>query len=165
MRRVRRWFLVTAATVAALAAAGIGSRAEAQGRPLNVSGTQLLNFPTVFPGLPELVPTSDPVNAGRFSVTGIRNSEVQLTFTLPASLTAPGGYALPLQFGPGDGAWNTQNTLAAAQAFDPRVPLVTRFSNNGRLFLWLGGTALPSGTQVSGIYTGSITLAAAYTGN
>jgi len=162
MGRVQRWSLVTAAV---LAAAGIGQRAEAQGRPLSVSGAQQLDFGAIFPGVPAIVVKGDPTFAGRFNVTGIRNSEVQLTFTLPAALSGPGGRTLPLQFGPADGGWNTQNAVATAQAFDPRVPLVTRLSNNGRLYLWLGGTALPSGTQGSGAYAGTITLAAAYTGN
>jgi uncharacterized protein DUF4402 len=153
------WFLIGVLAVAMQGTAG------AQGRPLNVSGTQLLDFGAVLPGVQQIVPWNDAASGGRFSITGAKGSEVRLTFTLPASLIATGGRTLPLQFGPSDGAWNTQNTAATASTFDPRVPLVTRLSNQGRLFFWLGGKALPSGTQAAGTYNGSITLTAMYTGN
>jgi len=158
-----RWgSAVLAAMVAAAAGAG---GAEAQGRPLSVSGANQLTFATVFPGVPEMVSRTDAVNAGAFQVRGANTKEVLLTFTLPAMLSAAGGRSLPLQFGPNDGGWNTQNDLATARAFDPRVNLVVRTSQQGRLFLWLGGTALPSATQAAGAYTGTLTLTAAYTGN
>ena len=79
-------------------AAGTTGRVAAQGRPLSVSGAQVLDFGPVFPGVPGSVALSDPILAGRFNVMGARNAEVQLTFTLPAALAAPGGGSLPLQF-------------------------------------------------------------------
>ena len=158
-----RWGLAVLAAVTA-AAAGAG-KAEAQGRPLQVTGQNQLTFATVFPGVPEIVSFADAVNAGVFQVRGQNNTEVALTFTLPAALMAAGGRSLPLQFGPNDGGWNTQNNLATARAFDPRVVLTVRLSQQGRLFLWLGGTALPTATQAAGDYAGTVTLSAAYTGN
>jgi hypothetical protein len=158
---MKRWALAMAAVAAA---AGAG-KAEAQGRPLQVTGQNQLTFATVFPGVPEAVSRSDAVNAGAFQVRGQNRSEVAFTFTLPTALTAAGGRSLTLQFGPNDGGWNTQNDLATAQAFDPRVILTVRLSQQGRLFLWLGGTALPTATQAAGSYAGSVTLTAAYTGN
>jgi len=153
-----------AAAVLIAVAAGAG-KAEAQGRPLNVSGGTQLTFASVFPGVPEIVSFRDQVNAGAFQVTGRNRSEIALTFTLPTVLNAAGGRTLRLQFGPGDGGWNTQNSVSTAQAFDPRVVLTVRLSQQGRLFLWLGGTALPTATQAAGSYTGTVTLTAAYTGN
>lgn len=155
---------VAVLAVLVAAAAGIG-KAEAQGRPLQLSGANPLTFAVVFPGIPEIVSRTDAVNAGAFQVRGQNRSEVVLTMTLPAMLTAAGGRSLPLQFGPNDGGWNIQNDRATARAFDPRVNLVVRLSQQGRLFLWLGGTALPSATQTAGDYIGTVTLAAAYTGN
>jgi hypothetical protein len=148
------------AALVSLAAAG-----RVQGQALNATGRQQLNFGAVFPGVPEVVSRTDAANGGRFDLRGRRNSELRITMTLPASLTAPGGLVLPLLFGPNDGGWNTSNVIASARAFDPRVPLVTRLSNRGRLYIYLGGTALPSGTQRSGTYTATVTLTAAYTGN
>jgi hypothetical protein len=152
--------------LAVTVAAAAGARgAEAQGRPLSLSGTNQLTFASVFPGVPEFVSRTDAVNAGAFQVRGQNTAEVAFTFTLPAALTAAGGKSLRLQFGANDGGWNTQNDLATAKAFDPRVTLTVRTSQQGRLFLWLGGTALPSATQAAGSYTGTVTLSAAYTGN
>jgi len=156
---------VGVAVLAALVAAAGVREAKAQGRPLSVSGVNPLTFALVFPGIPEIVSRSDAVNAGAFQVRGRNGSEVVLTFTLPVALTAAGGLSLTLQFGPDDGGWNTQNDLVTARAFDPRVTLTVRLSQQGRLFVWLGSTALPSPTQAAGDYTGTVTLSAAYTGN
>ncbi len=154
------------AALAALVATAMGAgKAEAQGRPLSVTGQNQLTFAAVFPGVPEMVGYADALNAGSFQVRGANRTEVTLSFTLPAALTAAGGRSLPLQFGPSDGGWNTQNDVATARAFDPRVVLTTRLSQQGRLFLWLGGTALPTATQAAGSYAGTVTLSAAYTGN
>ncbi len=156
---------VGAVLVAALVAAAGVREAKAQGRPLSVSGGNQLTFALVFPGVPEIVSRSDAVNAGSFQLRGQNRAEVVLTFTLPVALTAAGGASLTLQFGSNDGGWNTQNDLVTARAFDPRVPLTVLLSQQGRLFIWLGGTALPSPTQVAGAYAGTVTLSAAYTGN
>jgi hypothetical protein len=164
-QEARRIMRVGVAVLAALVAAAGIRDAKAQGRPLSVSGANPLTFALVFPGVPEIVSRSDAVNAGAFQVRGRNGSEVVLTFTLPVVLTATGGSSLPLQFGPNDGGWNTLNSLVTARAFDPRVTLTVRLSPQGRLYIWLGGTALPSATQSAGAYTGTVTLAAAYTGN
>jgi len=158
-----RWALAVLAVMTA-AAAGAG-QAEAQGRPLSASGQNDLTFASVFPGVPEIVSYADAVNAGAFQARGQKDSEVALTLTLPTALMAAGGRTLTLQFGPNDGAWNIQNDVATARAFDPRVVLTVRLSQQGRLFLWLGGTALPTATQAAGSYSGTVTLTAAYTGN
>src|SRR5258708_6737611 len=136
----------------------------AQSAP-SVTGTQLLNFAPVFPGIPARVDRADAVNAGVFDIRGRAKAEVQVTLTLPASLTLPGGQALPLQFTANDAGFSATNAAATATPFDPRVSLVTRLGNPGKLYIWLGGTALPSTTQAPGLYQGTITITAAYTGN
>ena len=139
--------------------------AEGQGRPLTAAGRRQLDFGNLFPGVPATVPRTDAVRAGQFDLRGRQRAEVRINFTLPGSLTAPGGRTLRLTFAAGDGGYSVNNTIGAATAFDPRVPLVTRLGNGGRLFVWLGGTALPTPTQAAGTYTGTLTLTAAYTGN
>lgn len=143
---------------------GVAPVAEAQGRPLSPRGSQILDFVNLFPGVLSTVLRTDAVRAGRFDITGIRGAEVRITFTLPAAL-AVAGKTVPLQFGAGDGGFAQANTIATATAFDPRVALVTRLSSQGRLFVWLGATAIPSPTQQAGAYAATITLTAAYTGN
>lgn len=139
--------------------------AQCQARPLTAGGSRQLDFGSLFPGVPATVLRTDAVRAGRFNLRGTRRVEVRISFTLPAALTAPGGRTLPLLFGAGDGGFATSNTIGAATAFDPRVPLITRLGNSGRLFVWMGGRALPSTTQSAATYTGTITLTSAYTGN
>ncbi len=160
MMRIGRIVMVAAA----LTAAGAG-QSTAQGRPLSVAGSRDLTFGTLFPGVPQTIVRTDAANAGQFQVSGTRNLEVRAQLTLPSLMTAPGGATMALSFAPGDGGYNTQNNIGTAQAFDPGVPLVTRLPGTGRLFIWLGGTVLPSGTQAAGAYAALITLTVAYTGN
>lgn len=137
---------------------------RAQAAP-TTSGTNDLNFGPVIPGIATQILRTDAANAGRFELRGTRSAEVQITLTLPAAMTAGGGRTMPLTFGPNDGGYDTRNALRNAPAFDPRVPLVTRLGNSGKLYVWLGGTVTPSGVQPAGTYSATITLTAAYTGN
>ena len=58
-----------------------------------------------------------------------------------------------------------ERNKATAQAFDPRVPLVTTLGTPGRLFVFLGGSISPPLTATAGDYLATITLTSAYTGN
>ena len=58
----------------------------------------------------------------------------------------------------------TSATITAATGFDPRLPRVAQFSDNGRLYLFLGGTAHPGVGQTAGAYTATVTVTVAYTG-
>lgn len=144
---------------------GVWRQASGQGRALNPVGRQMLDFGNVFPGVRTATLRTDAVKAGRFDLTGSNRAELRIIFTLPMALTAPAGQTLPLVFAAGDGGVSQSNSIASATAFDPRVPLIIRLSGTGRLFIWLGGTAVPSSTQQAATYTGTITLTAAYTGN
>lgn len=128
-------------------------------------GFRNLAFGSLLPGVPEAVSPADGSRSGRFLIFGLRRAEVQIDFSLPAALAGPGGQALPLQFGPTDGGFSTTPATGSMVVFDPRVPLVTRLGNSGLLYLWLGGTALPSGQQPAGSYSATITITVAYTGS
>jgi hypothetical protein len=157
---------VSLALLPLLLALALPARAvEGQARPLTAVGQRQLDFGNLFPGVPATVLRTDALRSAAFEVRGTRFAEVRVDFTLPATLTAPGGRVLTLAFAAGDGGYAQTNAIGAATAFDPRVPLVTRLANTGRLFIWLGGTALPSPTQAAATYTGTITLTSAYTGN
>jgi hypothetical protein len=54
--------------------------------------------------------------------------------------------------------------IGTAAPFDPRSALVTTLSDNGRLYLFLGGTASPATRQSAGAYAGTVTVTIAYTG-
>jgi hypothetical protein len=156
-----------AATVGALVtglAAGMPADVHGQGRPLNVIPRQPLTFGTIWSGQPAHVSALDPVRSGQIELRGIRLTEVQITFTLPAALAGPSGAQLPLTFGSGDGAMSASGTIGSATPFDPRSPVTGQLSGNGRLSLYLGATAQPALRQPAGAYSGTITVTIAYTG-
>lgn len=151
--------------LAVMALAMSAGAAVAQGRPLSAFGRQDLTFGMLFAGAPVTVSRLDPAASGQFEVRGQRLTEVRIDLTLPLALLSGSGAQLPLQFGAGDGGFSTDAAIASSRAFDPRVPLVTQLANTGRLYIFLGGTALPGSQQAAGIYAATITLTVAYTGN
>lgn len=136
----------------------------AQGKPLTGTGAQPLAFGPIFPGVVTTVPRTDAARAGRIDIRGTKNLQVQFDFALPAAMTGPAGQALPLAFDAASGGYATTATIGTATDFDPRVPLLARLSGTGRLYIWLGGTALPTANQANGAYSATITLTMAYTG-
>lgn len=129
--------------------------------PLVVTGGANLAFGDVFQGVNKTVPFSDAAS-GRFSITGFGTSQVALTFTLPTNLVN-GANNLPID------SWdirsNATNVTAGATAMTVTsgVPVNANLAA-GNLFLFVGGRVLPAAAQAAGSYTGSVVLAAAYTG-
>ena len=146
-----------------LLGSGAVARLEAQGRPLSVSGGQDLAFGMLFPGITSHITRSDALRSGQFQVTGEKNTTVQVTFTLPPAMLV-GSRTVPMQFGAADGGFSTQATITSATVFDPRVPLVATLSQQGRLYLFLGGTALPGVQQTAGSYAAPVTVSVCYVG-
>jgi Domain of unknown function (DUF4402) len=137
---------------------------SAQGRPLTVTGTRNLAFGTVIPGVAEPVTRTDPVRSGEFRLRGERNSVIQFTFVLPASMAGPSGATLPLSFGATDAGFSPTESITNQVGFDPRAVATGRLSNNGRGSIFLGGTANPGPAQRAGAYSATITLTVSYTG-
>lgn len=156
--------LLRALLAAAIVLAAGGAQAHAQGRPLNVLPRQALTFGTMWSGQASQVSRLDPLRSGQIELRGIRFTDVQITFTLPDALTGPGGALLPLAFGAGDGGMGQTDVITAATGFDPRTPIAGQLGNNGRLYLFLGATALPAPRQAAGAYTATVTVTIAYTG-
>lgn len=138
--------------------------AQGRGRPLMTFGRQDLTFGALLPGVPTTVSRFDGLNAGQFELRGQRSAEVQVSLNLPGAMLS-GGAGIPLDFGPADGGFSPDPDVTTSQTFDPRVPLVTTMATNGKLYLWLGGTALPGAQQAAGTYAAAITVTVAYTGN
>ena len=129
--------------------------------PLTVTGTQALAFGNVFQGVNKTVAFGD-ATSGRFSLTGFLSSQVALTFTLPATLSS-GANTLPINTY--DVRVNGTNSTTGTTALT--VVSGTPVNSNlvaGNLFVFVGGRVQPAAAQASGAYTGSIVLAAAYTG-
>lgn len=134
----------------------------AQGRPVGVSGVRPLVFGVVFPGVPLAVSRTDAANSGQFDLTGNKNAQVQLTFTLPNSMTGPAGATMALTFGGSDAGYSSSQAVGSQVAFDPRTPFLATLNKNGRGSVFVGGTVNPPPTQRAGSYTGTITLSIVY---
>lgn len=140
-------------------AAGIGATARVL-RVITVTGARTLAFGNVLPGVARTVGVAAGTS-GRFTLRGQNGANVNLSFTLPSSLTS-GANTLPI------GAWTgfvnrVNNTGGTGSAFTPSAAATAAaFSPSGRLFVFIGGTVTPVANQAAGNYTGTITLTAAY---
>jgi len=129
--------------------------------PITVVGTAPLAFGNVFQGVQKTVAATD-ATSGRFSLNGFLNAQVALTFTLPATL-ASGANTMPINAY--DVRVNGTNSTTGASTLT--VVSGTAVNSNfvsGALFVFVGGRVQPTAAQPAGAYTGSIVLAAAYTG-
>ena len=127
-------------------------------RPITVTGVRSLTFGAVLPGVPTVVSRTNAANAGQFDVTGPKDSQAALTFTLPLVMTGPASATLPLLFAGSDAGYSQSQSIGSQVGFDPKQPFVITFSKNGRGSVFLGGTAQPIPTQRAGSYTATITL-------
>jgi len=127
-------------------------------RPITVTGVQSLAFGTLLPGVPTIVVRTDAAKSGQFTVTGPHGSQAQVTFTLPAVLTGPGGATLPLTFAGSDAGYSQTQNIGSQIGFDPKLSFLITFSQQGSGSVFLGGTARPAPTQRAGAYTAIITL-------
>ncbi len=127
-------------------------------KPLVAVAWRDLTFGTVLPGIPTTVPSDHPRHAGLFEVQGAKDGAIRVEFLLPAALASRGGALLPILFGPGDGGFDFSRGRRRAAPFDPRAPLIASLGPNGRLWLKLGGTVLPSRSQAGGAYAATISI-------
>jgi hypothetical protein len=134
----------------------------AQGRPLGVSGVRPLVFGVVFPGMPLAVSRTDAANSGQLDLAGNKNADVQLTFTLPNTMTGPACATMPVVFGGSDAGYSASQSVGSQVAFDPRTPFLATLNKNGRGSVFVGATVNPPPTQRAGTYTGTITLSIVY---
>lgn len=156
----------------ALALAVLASDASAQGasvvasatveQPLAVSGVRSLDFGSVFAGVKKSIAYGAATGA-KVSLIGVADADVNFSFTLPTALTS-GGNTLPI--GGWTGCHNTVDAAAACTTFTPSSSAATaRLSAElGTLYVFIGATVSPTGTQLQGSYTGSVTITATYTG-
>jgi hypothetical protein len=131
-----------------------------------VTGIRPLAFGTLLPGVPATVLPTDPSYSGQFNLTGRNNESVQITFTLPSSMSGPGGATLPLTFGAGSAGYSAAGSTGSETSFDPSTTQTVRLTHNaggtGTGSVFLGGTASPSVTQRAGSYLGTVTLTATF---
>jgi hypothetical protein len=159
----RRRRLARPATLLVLALSLAGGR-ELRAQLLVATGIRDLAFGTVLPGVPSTVPPSDAVRSGQFDIAGPILGRVEITFTLPATLSRTGGATMPISFGPISAGYSAGGSIAGQTAFDPRTPFRANLSAIGRGSVFLGGTLSPPGSQGAGSYTASVTVTVALVG-
>ena len=153
--------LTLASTVAAVAqtnSATIQATALVQ-QPINVTGARDLAFGNVFPGVNKAIPVTDP-NSGRWDVVGQANANVQLTFTLPATLS-DGTNTMPIASYAAH--HNTSNSPSGGTSFTPSgAPTNAVLSGTGALWVFIGATVSPATNQPAGSYSGSLSMTVVY---
>jgi len=162
--------LVVAVSVVLSAASAFAVSGDIQAtanvlEPLSVTNNlRDLDFGDVFPGLNKSI-AYDDATSGKWRINGELGKEVDVTFTLPANLVS-GGNSMPISFAAADAAWNTADVVGAATTFDPAAG-ATEFldAGTGEMYVWIGGTVAPAGTQPGGVYSATITMDVVYTGN
>lgn len=150
--------LVMTTTAQAQQSANASVTADVQ-QPITVTKTHDLVFGTVFPGLNKVIAVTDAA-AAAFSIAGQASSNVNLTFTVPATI-ASGGNTMPIA------TWTARRNSTASSAsgtdFTPSASATSAtLSGSGALYVFVGATAQPSASQVAGSYSGTLTLTVVY---
>lgn len=91
-------------------------------------------------------------------VRAANRATVQIVLTVAPSLTGPQGARLPLEYGPASAGYSLTGSVADLVAFDPTQPLTLTLPANGRCQIYVGATARPATTQISGAYSATLTL-------
>jgi uncharacterized protein DUF4402 len=164
---MRKSYLFSAAAAAVLSLAGeAGLQAQSASiqalanvfAPITIAGARNLDFGNVFPGVNKAIAVADPTS-GRFDLTGQSSANLNLTFTLPGTLTSGGNN---LTIGTWTGCTNPTTVVAGCTSIDPTVVSPTAFSAGGGLVVWVGATVSPTAAQAPGNYTGTVSLSVAY---
>jgi hypothetical protein len=137
---------------------------------VSIAPLSQLRFGVVIPGVARTVSPQTSANAGKFEIRGARRAEFTLSMTLPAELRAGAGpNAMPIAFGATAGCYYQRDQQNNCTTFDPATTLTARIRPtpppNNTMYVWLGGTVTPGGTQVPGSYVAVVTASVAYTGN
>jgi hypothetical protein len=149
---------VGAATAEAQNSASIQATATVLSALTVTAGNNLL-FGNVTPGVNKTVAITD-AGAGTFDVSKAANSDVTLSFTLPANLTS-GANTLPI--GTWTGGWNTTPTPAGATTFTPGAGgHTTGPTASTALHVFVGATVSPGAAQAAGSYSGNVTMSVVY---
>ncbi len=132
-----------------------------------------LDFGVVIPGTPTSVNPKTSALAGKYVLHGTRNAEIQISFVLPSVLQV-GPWTMPISFADDPvagrmGCHRNQDQQNNCTRYTPTGPLVVRIRNGpppqNTFYVWIGGTVSPAVGQQPGIYRGTVTMSAVYTGN
>lgn len=96
-----------------------------------------------------------------FSMSTKGSASIQVSISVPYSLTSGKKNSMNVTYSANSGAWNTTNSFSGVTFFSPSSGLSqTLYADTPLdLYVWIGGTATPGGTwQAAGDYTGSISV-------
>jgi len=135
--------------------------------PAVVSGVEDLRFGDVIDGTQKTIPATNS-NSGRFTIQGATNANVDISFTLPATLAGPGGSTLAVDNWTGEHGNNAAR--GAGAAFTPLnggTSLNTDLgATSGDVYnVYVGARVTSAGGENPGAYTGQIDMTVSYTGN
>jgi hypothetical protein len=154
--------------------AGMTSTVDILAAPLSGVGTRALQFGTIVPGTTSVTVLPRTRSGGEFRITGVKNRKsVDISFTLPTSLTGPAGATIPLSFNgnfaglceidDATGACDVASYFAWNPVTTPSFhDTPTRYKPGRKVYayddyqVYLGGVASPSVTQQQGHYSGTI---------
>jgi hypothetical protein len=154
-----RWSVRIVLGAAAIAAALITAPAPSFAQQLQVTRIQDLSFGALLAGSTAAVPPASP-EAGKFTVRGVPNRPVVITFALP-TLLHQGGATLPVTFGAASAAWSPVDDVSTATYFNPALPLSVDVPPGGRtIYIWIGGQVGTNPQQLPGGYAGPLVITA-----
>jgi hypothetical protein len=154
--------------------AGVATTLDILFPAITGSGVRPMNFGTVVPGTTTTVAPQTPQGA-EFHIGGLLGRKsVDITLTLPASLSGPGGATIPLSFAGANAAACELDALGVCQtaslvSWDPVAKPTTRVRPtkfgpgpkvfvNDQLALYLGASVSPAASQRPGHYAASATV-------
>ncbi|HEX2250294.1 MAG TPA: DUF4402 domain-containing protein [Gemmatimonadales bacterium] len=164
-RSARRLALVALVSLCSAATAQAQNNATANitaavQQPITVTKNNDLAFGNVFPGVDKTIAVT-AAGAAKFTVAGQAATPVQLTFSLPGTLTNGGNN---LVIDTWTGHHNTVDLATGGTSFTPSSSATTATLSavGGNLFVYVGATVRPTTSQAAGNYTGSFTMTAVY---
>jgi hypothetical protein len=129
-------------------------------QPITVTKNNDLAFGNVFPGVDKTIAVSN-AGAAKFTVAGQAVTSVNLTFSLPATITSGSNN---LTIANWTGHHNTVDLSSGGTTFTPSASPTTATLSavGGNLFVYVGATAQPTASQPAGNYSGSMTMTVVY---
>ena len=128
-------------------------------QPITVTKNSDLSFGSVFPGLDKSIAVTAG-GAAKFTVSGQASTAVNLTFSLPSTITSGGN---SMTVGTWVGHFSGTDQTTGGTAFTPGASATAAtLSGTGALFVYVGATVQPTVSQASGSYSGSMTMTVVY---
>jgi spore coat protein U-like protein len=150
--------LLVAAPLAAQNNASANVTATVQ-QPVTVTKNNDLSFGNVFPGLNKSIAVTAG-GAAKFTVAGQASTPVNLTFSLPATISSSGN-TLPISTWTGH--FRDVDQPTGGTSFTPSTSATAAtLSASGGLFVYVGATAEPGSAQPAGSYSGTMTMTVVY---